>query len=116
MDEKEDDIADGQEVRHSIHDHSSDDESELEVQYQDASAILDNDISLEHQLPKHQKYAYHLLNLISTVEATTAGAGSEMFRRLSRSAFTKCSALWNKTSRAAEAFETVECECKLQFL
>ncbi|KAI2644400.1 Zinc finger BED domain-containing protein 4 [Labeo rohita] len=45
-----------------------------------------------------------------------AEAGSDTYKRLSRSAFAKCSALSNKTSRSTLAFETVERECKLQFL
>uniref|UniRef100_A0A3Q3AHZ6 HAT C-terminal dimerisation domain-containing protein n=1 Tax=Kryptolebias marmoratus TaxID=37003 RepID=A0A3Q3AHZ6_KRYMA len=78
--------------------------------------LLDDDTGLEYQLLKHQKCACHLLNLISTVDATRAEVGHETYRRLSRSAFAKCTALWNKTSRSSKGFETVERECKLQFL
>uniref|UniRef100_A0A673A804 BED-type domain-containing protein n=2 Tax=Sphaeramia orbicularis TaxID=375764 RepID=A0A673A804_9TELE len=114
--QKEGIVDDGQEEQDSIPDAASEDESELDVDYQDVSAILDDDPGLEYQLPRHQKCACHLLNLISTVDATAAGDDNETYRRLSRSAFAKCSALWNKTSRSAMAFETVTRECKLQFL
>lgn len=66
---------------------------------------------------KAPKCACHLLNLISTVDATAAGgAANETYKKLSRSAFANCHALWNKTSRSTMAHETVERECKLQFL
>ncbi|XP_061750887.1 uncharacterized protein LOC133549465 [Nerophis ophidion] len=112
--EKEDRVADdGQEERDS---EGSEDESESEVEYQNVSSILDNDTCLGYHLPKHQKCACHLLNLISAVDTTAAGARSETYKRLSRAAFAKCSALWNKTSRSTTAFEIVERECKMQFL
>lgn len=102
--------------RDSNLDDVSEDENELEVEYQDMSAILDDDTGLEYQLPKYQKCACHLLNLISAVDTTAAGAASETYKRLSRSTFAKCNALCNKTSRSTTAFETVQCECKSLFL
>ena len=114
--EESENVAEVQEETDSIIDDASEDESDLEVDYQDVSAILGDDTGLEYQLPKHQKCACHLLNLISTVDATAAEAGSETYKTLSRSAFAKCHALWNKTSRSTMAFETVQRECKLQFL
>ncbi|RXN38378.1 zinc finger BED domain-containing 1-like protein [Labeo rohita] len=113
--EKEDDAQDAQEEGDYILEDESD-ESESEVEYQDIFGILDEDCGLEYQLPRHQKCACHLLNLVATVDASAAEAGSDTYKRLSRSAFAKCSALWNKTSRSTLAFETVERECKLQFL
>ncbi|CAI5646499.1 uncharacterized protein LOC109202921 [Oreochromis niloticus] len=89
--------------------------SELEVEYQDVFAVLDDNTGLEYQLPRHQKCACHLLNLISTVDASAAEA-NDTYKRLSQSVFAKCHALWNKTSRSIMAYETVERECKLQFL
>lgn len=106
-----------QEESDSTLDDATEDESESEVDYQDVSAILDDNTGLEYQLPRHHKCACHLLNLISTVDATAAGgAANETYKKLSRSAFAKCHALWNKTSRSTMAHETVERECKLQFL
>ncbi|XP_058629915.1 uncharacterized protein LOC131539375 [Onychostoma macrolepis] len=113
--EKDDDAQDAQEEEDFILEEESD-ESESEMEYQDLFGILDEDCGLEYQLPRHQKCACHLLNLVATVDASAAEAGSDTYKRLSRSAFAKCSALWNKTSRSALAFETVERECKLQFL
>lgn len=92
------------------------DESESEMEYQELYGILNGDCGLEYQLPRHQKCACHLLNLVATVDSSAAEAESDTYKRLSRSSFAKCSALWSKTGRSTLAFETVERECKLQFL
>ncbi|GAA6102325.1 uncharacterized protein LOC117808543 [Tachysurus ichikawai] len=100
-----------QEDSDSTLDDATEDQSESEVEYQDVSAILDDNTGLEYQLPRHQKCECHLLNLISTVDATAAGgAANETYKRLSRSAFAKCHALSNKTSRSTMRHETVERE------
>lgn len=112
--ENEEEATSVQEESDSILDDASDDESELELDFQDVSAILDDNTGLEYQLPRHQKCACHLLNLISTVDATATA--NETYKKLYRSTFAKCHALWNKTSRSTMAHETVERECKLQFL
>lgn len=65
MEEKE------EEVHEAPDPDTTDDESELKMDFQDAS-ILNKNTSLEYQLPRHQKCAYKLLNLISTVDATPA--------------------------------------------
>ncbi|KAK6304077.1 hypothetical protein J4Q44_G00246630 [Coregonus suidteri] len=115
--EKKEEAINVQEESDSTLDDATEDQSESEVECQDVSAILDDNTGLEYQLPRHQKCACHLLNLISTVDATAAGgAANETYKRLSRSAFAKCHALWNKTSRSTMAHETVERECKLLFL
>uniref|UniRef100_I3JQD7 HAT C-terminal dimerisation domain-containing protein n=1 Tax=Oreochromis niloticus TaxID=8128 RepID=I3JQD7_ORENI len=113
--EKEEETNNWQEDGGSTLDDAAED-SELEVEYQDVFAVLNDNTGLEYQLPRHQKCACHLLNLISTVDATAAEATNDIYKRLSRSAFAKCHALWNKTSRSIMAYETVESECKLQFL
>lgn len=70
---------------------------------------------LEYQLPKHHRCACHLLNLVSTVDASKAEVNS-LYKRVSRSAFAKCSSLWNKSSRSATAAEVIEDNCKLQLI
>ena len=58
------------------------------------------------QLPKHQKRACHIVNLIATVDIREADRNT-LYRQLSRSAFAKCQALLNKTGRSCTAAETV---------
>ncbi|XP_058601183.1 uncharacterized protein LOC131520737 isoform X2 [Onychostoma macrolepis] len=92
-----------------------DDPGEMEVEFIDVAAILDEDDGLQYQLPKHHRCACHLLNLVSTVDVNNANR-SESYKKLSRSSFSKCQALWNKTSRSTIAAEVVEEHCKLQLL
>ena len=70
--EKEEEATNVQEESDSTLDDATEDQIESEVEYQDVSAILDDKTGLEYQLPRHQKCACHLLNLISTVDATAA--------------------------------------------
>ena len=70
---------------------------------------------LEYQLPPHQRCAAHNLNLISTVDAEKAKE-NPTYKRLSRSNFSTCQALWNKSSRSSRAAEIVEDECGLVLL
>ena len=81
----------------------------------DAGALLDKDDYLEYQLPKHHRCACHLLNLVSTVDASKAEV-NPLYKRVSRSTFAKCSSLWNKSSRSATASEVIEDNCKLQLV
>ncbi|XP_038126956.1 uncharacterized protein LOC119773848 [Cyprinodon tularosa] len=85
------------------------------VEFVEAGTILDEDNGLEYQLPKHQRCACHLLNLISTADALKANE-NPVYKRLSRSAFSKCSSLWSKSSRSTTAAEIIEDNCKLQLL
>ncbi|KAJ7998291.1 hypothetical protein DPEC_G00221170 [Dallia pectoralis] len=64
---------------------------------------------------EHQRCACHLLNLISTADALKAN-GNPVYKRLSRSAFSKCSSLWSKSSRSTTAAEIIQDNCKLQLL
>lgn len=94
---------------------SSEEEEEEEgnvpVEFVEAGTLLDEDDGLEYQLPKHHRCACHLLNLVSTVDVSQANA-----QKLSRSAFAKCQALWNKSSRSTTAAEIIESKCKLQLV
>lgn len=56
-----------------------------------------------------------VLNLIATVDAMKA-TSNEAYKKVYRSTFGKCSALWNKCGRSTLAAETVEDVCSLQLL
>ncbi|XP_041742569.1 uncharacterized protein LOC121574064 [Coregonus clupeaformis] len=90
-------------------------EESEEVEFVDVATILNEDDGFEYQLPKHQRCACHQLNLVSTVDALKA-TSSEAYKKVSRSTFGKCQALWNKCGRSTLAAETVEDACDLQLL
>lgn len=92
-----------------------DEEGGEEVEFVDVSALLNEDDGFEFQLPKHQRCACHLLNLIATVDAMKA-TSNEAYKKVYRSTFAKCYALWNKCGRSILAAEAVEDACSLQLL
>ena len=92
-----------------------DQDSTESVEFVEAGAILDEDDCLEYQLPKHHCCACHLLNLVSTVDVEEANI-STVYKRVSRSTFSKCWSLWNKSARSTTAAEIIEENCKLQLL
>jgi len=56
-----------------------DDEEEIQeeeevVNYQEVASVLDIGDGFEYHLPKHQRCACHLLNLVSTVDALMANS------------------------------------------
>ena len=106
-----------EEERENGNDSEKDDEDlEVETEAVEVEALMEEeDECSEYQLPKHHRCACHLLNLISTVDAKKAESKDD-YRKISRAAFAKCSALWNKTARSSTAAEVVEKECKLQLI
>lgn len=52
--------------------HEEDEEAGEEVEFVDVSSLLNEDDGCEFQLPKHQRCACHLLNLIDTVDTMKA--------------------------------------------
>ncbi|KAL0147708.1 hypothetical protein M9458_056986 [Cirrhinus mrigala] len=84
--------------------------------YVDTLSILEQDSGLEYQLPPHQRCACHLLNLVATTDAAMAEKNNDTYKRLSRAAFGKCQAMWNKSGRSYMAAEIVEDQCKLQLI
>lgn len=70
---------------------------------------------MAYQLPKHHCCVCHLLNLVSTVDASEANANVKD-KRLSRSALSNCWSLWNKSGRSTAAAEIIQEKCKLQLL
>ncbi|XP_060742575.1 uncharacterized protein LOC132856807 isoform X2 [Tachysurus vachellii] len=99
-------------------DHETDDdtEDEEEAEYHDMFSILEADTGLEYHLPNHQRCACHLLNLVATTDASVAETQNATYRKLSRSAFSKCHALWNKSARSSTATDVVDAGCHLQFI
>uniref|UniRef100_A0A8C6WJZ4 Transposase n=1 Tax=Neogobius melanostomus TaxID=47308 RepID=A0A8C6WJZ4_9GOBI len=90
-------------------------EQEGNINLIEATTLLNEDDGLEYQLPRHHRCACHLLNLVSTVDVSDANANAT-YKRLSRSAFSKCWGLWNKSGRSTAAAEIIEEKCKLQLL
>ncbi|XDV25427.1 hypothetical protein PO909_029347, partial [Leuciscus waleckii] len=85
------------------------------VNFQEVASVLDVGDGFEYHLPKHQRCACHLLNLVSTVDALKANS-NEAYKKVSRATFSKCHALWNKSGRSALAAETIKDACKLQLI
>ena len=73
--------------------------------YLDTFSILEQDNGFEYQLPTHQRCACHLLNLVATTDADIAEEKNDTYKRLSRAAFGKCQAMWNKSGRSYKAAE-----------
>lgn len=93
-----------------------DSSEEPKADYLDTLSILEQDNGLEYQLPPHQRCACHLLNLVATTDAAMAEKNNDTYKRLSRAAFGKCQAMWNKSGRSYMAAEIVEDKCKLQLI
>lgn len=90
-------------------------DNDEEVEFVDVSSLLDEDDGFEFQLPKHQRCACHILNLIATTDARKA-VSNDAYKKLYYSTFGKCNALWNKWSRSSVAAESVEDACSLQLV
>ncbi|XP_043970018.1 uncharacterized protein LOC122829491 [Gambusia affinis] len=108
-------LAEGHQVVEA-NENEEDDALGVEVEAVEIGSLLDEeDDSSEYQLPKHHRCACHVLNLISTVDATKANS-NETYKKLSRASFAKCGGLWNKSARSTIAAEVIERECKLQLI
>lgn len=57
-------------------DYDEEEESAEGVEFVDAGDLMDEDDYLEYQPPKHHRCACHLLNLVSTVDASKAAVQS----------------------------------------
>ena len=85
------------------------------IEFEDAGRVLETDEFVEYRLPSHHRCACHSLNLVSTTDAHHAEE-SPAYKRLSRAAFAKCQALWNKAGRSALAAEAVQDTCGLMLV
>lgn len=90
-------------------------DEEEDVEYIDTAALLNEDDGFEFQLPRHQRCACHLLNLIASEDSFTA-TSSDAYKKLHHATFGKCYGLWNKCGRSTLAAEMIEDVCSLQLL
>lgn len=93
----------------------SDDEQQ---EYEGSVPIGDafkNGLIDEPELPPHHRCAAHTLNLVATTDAEHAEIDTA-YKKLSRSTFSKCKALWNKFGRTTAANEIVSKEAGLQLV
>lgn len=93
----------------------SEDESEEFQEHVSLSDAFNSGLIDEPDLPSHYRCAAHTLNLIATTDADRAELDSA-YKKLSRSTFAKCQALWNKFSRTTAANEIVSKEAGLQLV
>ncbi|PWA30563.1 hypothetical protein CCH79_00020661 [Gambusia affinis] len=88
---------------------------EEDVEYTDTAALLQEGDGFEFQLPRHQRCAGHILNLVASEDSTNTNS-SDAYKKLHHATFAKCCGLWNKGGRSTHAAEMVEDVCSLQLL
>lgn len=84
---------------------------EREVIFTNITDILENQTgeeasASEYTLPPHHRCCAHTMNLIAVSDSERAYEDFS-YKKLNRSTFAKCSALWNKSSRSPQAAEVV---------
>ncbi|XP_065315273.1 uncharacterized protein LOC135924151 [Gordionus sp. m RMFG-2023] len=84
----------------NIEDGEQEEDDEMEFEIIDVHDILGSSIK-SSMLPSHHRCSCHNLNLIATVDAEEALL-NEDFKRVSRSTFSKCQALWNKQNKSSK--------------
>ncbi|CAB4026702.1 transposase, partial [Paramuricea clavata] len=100
---------------------NEDDEDEVsdesdDVMYHNITKHLDENSEHEdYDLPSHQRCACHTLQLIATGDADQAEENAT-YKKFSRSAFAKCQALWNLSSRSVLAAEAVQSKCGIALI
>ena len=83
------------------------DDDNDELTFADVTDILSNgDDDSEVSLPQHQRCAAHTLNLVTTSDVSLANNDAQ-YKKISRAALAKCSALWNKASRSTSCADIV---------
>ncbi|KAI4893335.1 hypothetical protein NFI96_005520 [Prochilodus magdalenae] len=103
---------DGEEDDGGHNDDCEEEEESIEgVEFVDAGALLDEDDYLEYQLPKHHRCACHLLNLVSTVDASKAEVNA-FYKRVSR--FTPVELAFLAVSPVAKALDVLQGETSVQ--
>ena len=77
--------------------------------------LVENSEHEEYDLPSHQRCACHTLQLTATGDADQAEENAT-YKKCSRSAFAKCQALWNQSSRSVLEAEAVQSNCGMALI
>ena len=102
---------DGEEGDNDDDDDDDDDDGDAATAVIDIGALVDSGDG-DIQLPMHHRCVCHTLQLVATTDADDADA-TPAYKRLSRAAFAKAQALWNRTGRSVQAAEAVQKHCGL---
>ena len=89
-------------------------EDELDTSTTEVENILSTEED-DLELLAHQRCAAHSLNLVSTSDAAAAESNGQ-YKKMSRTTFSKCQALWNKVGRAVQSKEIVDQDSPLQVI
>ena len=89
-----------------------DDDNEEATTNIDLFDALDVGLINEPDLPPHHRCAAHTLNLVATTDSECAKLDTT-YKKIGRSTFAKCQALWNKYGRTTSASEIVAKEAGL---
>lgn len=84
-------------------------EDDIPMDFTEVASFLDQaeESEVMYHLPHHHRCACHTLNLIASKDVEAAES-DKTFKAVSRAAFGKCQAIFNKQSRSSLASDTVK--------
>ena len=91
------------------HNNHNDNADDTEIEFIEITPILNsNNADQEIQLPPHFRCAAHTLNLIAAKDIENASSTNAAYKKVSRSTFSKCQALWNKQNMSTVASDIIK--------